>query len=665
MAMPSMLRAQTLTNSTNGTIRNAGTICIVSTASATVANAATIRNYIGTTPGLIQFASPNVTAFQPVFENNGDNGTFDNSNAGVDGVLEFLGVIDDTHDPYTGTNAIGASAASRIEGTVRFATSANGQFVHGNTFYTNLIVTGAGTKTIQTGVNIGGGGVAYQASGGDRTYVGTFTYESDNAQTIDPESNGTARINRYNNLQISSSGTRTIAGDVDVDGTFTQDAVNHTVTVNNGALFQMFGTFDQPAGAGSGTLQADGANSRAHLLAGATSSATIGGTVQVDNGGQFLFSGKVTSAVSGALDVNNGTLILGSTSGIVNLSGTLDLADAANAQLIQQASSDLRISGTFTNNHAARVNQTFATDANTRYIAEGAQTIVSSVEANPYGNLFITTATDGVQKTAGGNVFMSGALSVGGTDNGTGNLIVPTGNTLTMLSAEDAIYTGGTEVVGSMKRTMVVGTNTYRLNNINTIFTRAVDGTLTDMTLTVLPGVNPLNYDANRDVKRKVTVAWNGDGWVGTFRVGYKASETTAILTAPEYAENSLRFFEANGNDVQKVGTRQAYDRVQTDPVRYVELAGISTATAQLPPSANNLSAQLFSGNDLLLRAGPVVFASVNNGRWSNPGTWDEAREPTPTDSVLVRHTVHAGWRRNGLDEILQMDRFQKHHQMN
>lgn len=71
-----------------------------------------------------------------------------------------------------------------------------------------------------------------------------------------------------------------------------------------------------------------------------------------------------------------------------------------------------------------------------------------------------------------------------------------------------------------------------------------------------------------------------------------------------------------------------------------------------MPASANNLSSQLFNGNELLLRAGPVIFASIRNGRWSNPDTWDEAREPSPLDSVLVRHTVHAGWRRDGIDGL-------------
>jgi hypothetical protein len=39
-------------------------------------------------------------------------------------------------------------------------------------------------------------------------------------------------------------------------------------------------------------------------------------------------------------------------------------------------------------------------------------------------------------------------------------------------------------------------------------------------------------------------------------------------------------------------------------------------------------------------------MASIAHGRWSNPATWDEFREPNPNDTVVVRHTVHVGYER-------------------
>jgi hypothetical protein len=60
--------------------------------------------------------------------------------------------------------------------------------------------------------------------------------------------------------------------------------------------------------------------------------------------------------------------------------------------------------------------------------------------------------------------------------------------------------------------------------------------------------------------------------------------------------------------------------------------------------------AGFLSANELILRAGPGVVASINPGRWSNPATWDTGEQPLAFDSVLVRHNVWAGFVRPGLD---------------
>jgi hypothetical protein len=56
------------------------------------------------------------------------------------------------------------------------------------------------------------------------------------------------------------------------------------------------------------------------------------------------------------------------------------------------------------------------------------------------------------------------------------------------------------------------------------------------------------------------------------------------------------------------------------------------------------------SGDELLLRGGRELVHSVQDGRWSNPATWNIAREPDAEDSVEITHTVHVGFRRNALD---------------
>jgi hypothetical protein len=57
---------------------------------------------------------------------------------------------------------------------------------------------------------------------------------------------------------------------------------------------------------------------------------------------------------------------------------------------------------------------------------------------------------------------------------------------------------------------------------------------------------------------------------------------------------------------------------------------------------------RLDSGNDLLLRATRDTMRAIASGRWSNPFTWDEAREPEPIDRVIIDgFTVHAGFVRD------------------
>ena len=48
----------------------------------------------------------------------------------------------------------------------------------------------------------------------------------------------------------------------------------------------------------------------------------------------------------------------------------------------------------------------------------------------------------------------------------------------------------------------------------------------------------------------------------------------------------------------------------------------------------------------MILRAGPTIFYSIRDGRWSNPATWDEGAQPGDNDVAVIRHTVHSGYTR-------------------
>ena len=125
-------------------------------------------------------------------------------------------------------------------------------------------------------------------------------------------------------------------------------------------------------------------------------------------------------------------------------------------------------------------------------------------------------------------------------------------------------------------------------------------------------------------------------------QAGYLESEK-ANWDSP-YSHTSLRFYEADGTDVEKVGTGQEYGRGSAtgDNLGYVSLAGIGSTTDGIGSGTNDI-AQFMSGNDLLLRSGRTTFYSINDGRWTNPATWDEGTVPTSIDNVEIRDMVYVG----------------------
>jgi hypothetical protein len=171
-------------------------------------------------------------------------------------------------------------------------------------------------------------------------------------------------------------------------------------------------------------------------------------------------------------------------------------------------------------------------------------------------------------------------------------------------------------------------------------------GTLpTTMTLAVFPQTSPNNYDNTKDVQRKVTVSWSGsNNWTATFRVGYKESDIPYGTWASSVSQSNLRFYESpTAGTPEKVSTGYPYNRsAAVGPnLGYIELVGIQGTGTAVP----NGFGYITSGNDLLLRGGPSVFYAIRSGRWSNPNTWDEGAEPSPSDEVVIDgYTVHAGY---------------------
>ena len=113
--------------------------------------------------------------------------------------------------------------------------------------------------------------------------------------------------------------------------------------------------------------------------------------------------------------------------------------------------------------------------------------------------------------------------------------------------------------------------------------------------------------------------------------------------------ETLLKFYEDSTSTtaVERIGGTGSQIALNAT-ANTMSLAGITGST----PSAIDGVVDKFQGSDniLMMRASDVIYA-VNDGRWSNPGTWDTYAEPTSNDNVIIdSYTVHAGFTRPNVD---------------
>jgi len=555
-----------------------------------------------------------------------NTGEFRNGNSNLaqivnNGWFEFRGTdnrFTDLSSNPAGTTALGVACDFRVPGNMRYTASSGTQNVQAR-YYTNLEMAGASQKAIPDAVYVSGTYDVVSGSG-DRTYTGTFYYDGTSDQTIFAETAMSGSVNRYNNLAIMTgsgacavgSSTKTIADNQTISllGNFSS-AANTTLDLK-GQLFANDVTANGPITINDPTPGTTFAELRSSGIASYAANVTV-------TAGLFHVAGGTATVQSGA---------------------TLSLANSTNAQLQLDNGTTLDIAGVLQNNLPARTNWTFDAGSTLRFTATApGQTIPYTVASNPYGNVFTSGGTK--QTESGGNVYVAGNLTVE-----SDNITVATGQTWIMTSPTASVtYSGAganSEVVGAMQRALS-GTGTYTFNNAQTQVTFTAGTLPSTMTITALPGTSPNNYDNTRDVQRKVTVSWAGsNNWTATFRVGYKASDIPATWS-PGVSESNLRFYESpSAGTPEKVATGQPYNRFAAGAgLGYIELAGIQGTGTPVP----NGFGYIASGNDLLLRGGPSVFYAIAHGRWSNPATWDEGAEPSPTDEVVIDgFTVHAGY---------------------
>lgn len=602
-------------------------------------------------------------------------GTYNATFKGVIKLNNIAGKIDNSS-----TNILG-TIAKPVPGVVHYAATAGTQVVLGSSstggvfYYTSLFLNGASTKTIEGGIFVVGNAIAattalagytaletypYVGTGGARTFAGLFTYAGTN-QNIYPESDNSGTTNNYNSLALTGAGTKTVlttetvlvrnaissivGSNLLVNGTLNTGASASELAGNVAITGLLVGT---PAkiqvGAGeitfAGTLDLTDYSTLNGGAGGVVTSGvtTIDGTLALVNveSGNITFDGNLalTEGTLLAADGALGTAIIGATSdATIAQLGLLDFGIATN----------LQISGDATNSGNG-TNLTFDSLSTVLYNGALAQSILATPITNKYGFLNIEGAG---LKTAAGNIYIANNFSLAN------NNLVMGANTLYMTGlTRTATYAGVVEVTGAFNRVTNGIGRTYTLNNTLTEVTLATAATNpTSIQTYIMPNTNPEQYVGTTDVKRKITYTYTGNSgaFIYDMKVGYLYSEgpTDGTLWGNLSTQESLRMYEANAapDGIEKVitGNTPVKTPASTGPpvvMGSFKLTGIGSTAATLLPNGVGLFA---STNDVLLRAGPTTFYSIQAGRWTNPNTWDEGTIPTEDDNAEIRHLVYAG----------------------
>jgi len=619
----------------------------------------------------------------------GNDPLFANANATVNavansGTIQFDGAIASAHDVMTGLG----TATDRLEGTVLYdGTSA--QQIEGAFYYTNLILSGAGAKSLNytTGKNYYVAG-SYTAAGGDRSYGNSIFHYDGTDQTIFAENatDFSGSVNYYNNLQLDGIGTKTIStGTSILVSTILGDLATAAVTMAEGSKFILKdGITADIAGAITGTgatIQLQGTGTTGTFKVETTGSITFNaGTAAslfemdgatVTNAGAMTFNAGKYNQKSGH-SINSGTITLSGgdyvqTKGLVDISGTMTVTSgtfaingntsadsvkiatggllnltASAGKINMAASTNLLVNGNF---KSSATDNLLFDPASTVTYNDGAEILVTSL-GNSFGNLKLQKT----EKNPLGDIYVGTNFTLTGADlnmnqTGSANNVISTLFIKTP-SATNVIYGTGLmtdmwQVEGKMNRTIGAGAQNIALvyNNNATKITMTTPG-LADLTLNVTPNATAAeiggDYLASTDVERSIALEYGSQsGWVITMSYGYTNSEAAGLDQA------LLRYREVlTATTSEKVAT--GLSLIPSPSV--AGSWGSLTLRGIIPGDNTGSLAQVKSGDNLFLRSAPVTFITIADGRWSDPGTWDEGVQPAPTDNTEIKHTVHVGF---------------------
>lgn len=626
------------------------------------------------------------------FINDGANAQY---NASCSGVIRIKG--NDATPRFVNQNGanIGIDAANAIDGVVEYNSNTDGQGVQGELHYTRLILTGTGDKTMGDNIYVYGADACptltgtyaelqtypFYYNGLDADFgTGTFHYAGDN-QTIFPIHNGTGgQPNNYYILNVTGGSATIVAAENTGAHEITTDA-SSPLTVN-GNLFlydgtsNLAGTVDVAAtgsittGAGAvtfaGALESAGAITTGDGDVTATSTTELTGTATFDvaGDGDVALNGATTTAAGTTITLTGtgldaGNLTFGST---LTLGGDLVATDAGIGDVTFAGATNIAATGTIDlgdgndiiilstiSNAGDGTNLEFACNSTVTYDGDGLAVLPTLLaDANSYGNLVLITGSKiGGTAGYGTDVNLCGNFSLA---DGNFNMTANNGTLFLRSLLATATYGGGTgneEVIGNMGRVTDGTARNYTFNNRNTSVELGANATNPDLvTMYVNPNEAPLQYVATTDVDRKVSLTYanNSGEFPATVQVGYLEDETTGWNPGPEYSQDRLRMYEANTTDIEKIATGNAYGTFAASGANlgFVQLAGILSTSANIGAAGNDME-HFFSSNDIVLRTGPLTFFTINDGRWTNPNTWDEGDLPSQFDDAVIRHVVYAG----------------------
>jgi len=601
---------------------------------------------LGTTGKVVNAGTISFKSADAKFTNNNPAVAIGDVYEGEDGIISFDAEITVGDAMFDGTGTpLATTEPFRLPGTLRFNSDvAVTQNVQDNLYIHHLVVDGDGGSTVVFPPNeriyVSGDYTLGTAPVAVRDYTNnTFVYDGNNGSSQD-----ILTLETYNNIELTGDDTKILPSvatnaDIDDDNEITSTVVNGTFDVLATQIANVH-INNQLTLNDAGFIR-DGA---AEFIIGDDSMPNLWGRLIIGAGGDFTVEENAT------MTVHKGYVRVTDDNADLVVDGTFALADEALAQIRLDAGADMIVNNSFTNAFDDRTNMNFNLTSSVTYSSADEQTMVSTVDTNPYGNLL----TEGAgRKITNGDIHIANSLDVADANI---DMYNDNDENYTLHITNDAAtvtYAANEEVIGRFSHSYAPTVGSRTFNNAETVVTFAdVTNPGTEFVVSSRPGVAPVNYEAETDLNRKVTLFYGGNDITWQMRMGYQETDVTSANWDPSYTESQLRMYESEDKaepNVEKMSTGNAYDRddAGAGSLGFVELAGFENGTDDVDGTPDR---NFKSGNDLVFRAGPSEFITMRAGRWSKPETWDEGVMPGPDDFARIKHTVHMGYQR-GIDD--------------